>query len=129
MFVKPIGADGKMQQNAVKRFRDVGINYLEIGQPVAKDDVTVLRLDVADGGMRLPGEIRRDQVTFAGQVDQDIAEAEKIITICIFTMAVIEIEIDPSVIGAFTVDQNVITSNVAMFLPHAVQKADRFDTC
>jgi hypothetical protein len=39
-------------------------------------------------------------------------------------VAVVEIEVDPAVVAAFAVDQDVIAPDVAVFLPLAVEVPD-----
>lgn len=77
--------------------------------------------------MGLSKKVRYQQIPFAGQVDQGVTDTEKIISEDVLTMAVIKIEIDPSVVAALTIDTDMIPSDVAVFLAPVVKKPDRFD--
>ena len=116
-----------MKQNAIQRFRDIWIYFFQVGQPVIKDNVAVLRLEHAEGRMLLLKKIRHEKIPLAGQVDQYIADAEKIIAVNVFTVAIVEIEIDPAVVAALPVDNDMITPDVPVFLTLAVKVADGLD--
>ena len=127
VLVIPIGSHREMQKDAIKRFGHIGIDFLQIRQAMMKDDVAILRGKHARGRVGLSKKIRYQQIPFAGQVDQDVPDAEKIISEDVFTVAVIEIEIDPSVVAVLTIDKDMIAPDVAVFLAPVVKKPDRFD--
>jgi hypothetical protein len=116
MFIKPVGTDGKMHQNAIERIRYVRIYFFQIGQAVMKNDVPILGLQSVDGGVGLPEKIRQKQIPLAGQIDQDVADTEQIIPIDVLPVAIVEIEIDPSVIAAFAVDQDMVPPDLNFLL-------------
>ena len=96
---------------------------------MVKDDVEVLFVQMVESLWILDFQIRKKHVPLTHQIDQDVSQAEEIVSVNIFTVPVIEIEIDPPVNAAFMIDEDMIPPNVAVFFTIIMKEADGFYAC
>ncbi len=116
-----------MEQYPVQGIGDVRVDLFKIGHPVVKNDVQVLLQQPRKRRIAAVFEIVQAHIAFADQEYQHVAQAEKIIAIDVFPVAVIVVEIDPAIMAARTLHKDVIPSDVAVLFAVLVQETDAFD--
>jgi hypothetical protein len=68
-----------------------------------------------------------DDISHTHQEDQHIAKAKEIVPVDVFSVAIIEIKVDPTVVVTMSVYEKMIAANVAVLLPLFMQESDGFD--
>ena len=93
----------------------MGENFFQVDDPVVENDIEILCPKGMSRWVPLFLKIRRQNVSLADKECQDIAKSKDVVTINIFPVPEVEIEIDPAVLSAVLVYQDMVASYVSVF--------------
>ena len=96
---------------------------------MVKHDVAIVVRQSGQGRVVLLGQVLYQNIPLAHQIGQDISQSEQVITVDVFSMPVIEIKVNPSVMPGLSIHKNVIPSDISVFFSVVVQEMDGPNAC